>query len=73
MTKHNVDLRQDELVLHMIRIADGLLKSSPESLDLCLVTYAVMPFTSRDGLLSLITDSMSLSEIQKSFPKDSIR
>jgi phosphatidylinositol 3-kinase len=42
------DLRQDQLIMQLMLLMDGLLKKV--NLDLRLLTYRVMAFTPNDGM-----------------------
>ncbi|KAI6232650.1 Phosphatidylinositol 3-kinase catalytic subunit type 3 [Aphelenchoides fujianensis] len=50
--KRGDDLRQDQLVLQMIRLMDGLLKE--DKLDLCLTPYAVLATSLSDGFVQFV-------------------
>ncbi|KAI6220427.1 Phosphatidylinositol 3-kinase catalytic subunit type 3 [Aphelenchoides besseyi] len=50
--KRGDDLRQDQLVLQMIRLMDNLLKD--DKLDLCLTPYAVLATSVSDGFVQFV-------------------
>lgn len=67
MTSHKVilktgdDLRQDQLVIMMIQLMDGLLKRG--SLDLCLRPYSIIAMSPSSGLVEFVDDSMPISQV----------
>ncbi|CAD5207974.1 unnamed protein product [Bursaphelenchus xylophilus] len=62
--KRGDDLRQDQLVLQMIRLMDNLWKE--EKLDLCLTPYAVLATSVSDGFVQFVkaTPIADLKNIQ---------
>lgn len=63
MYKAGDDLRQDQLVLQVIRLCDHLLKR--EGTDLELITYCTLATDTAEGLVELVPGSLTLYEIQK--------
>ncbi|PFH36966.1 hypothetical protein BESB_034240 [Besnoitia besnoiti] len=59
------DLRQDMLVLGMLRIVDGLLKQY--GLDLKFTPYRVVALSTEDGLIEFLHGAESLSSIKKKY------
>lgn len=55
------DLRQDQLVMMMIKLMDRILKRG--SLDLCLKPYSIMAISQDSGLLEFISGSFPISQI----------
>lgn len=62
--KRGDDLRQDQLVIQMIRLMDSLLKE--EKLDLCLTPYAVLATSVSEGFVQYVkaTPIADLKSIQ---------
>lgn len=65
--KRGDDLRQDQLVIQMIRLMDSLLKE--EKLDLCLTPYAVLATSVSEGFVQYVkaTPIADLKSIQVIF------
>ena len=61
--KSGDDLRQDQLIMQMISLMDGLLKKV--NLDLKLVTYGILALSKSDGIMEFVTDSECISAILK--------
>lgn len=63
IVKTGDDLRQDQLVMMMIRLMDGLLKRS--TLDLCLRPYSIIATHSSPpaGLVEYVEGSLSVSQV----------
>uniref|UniRef100_A0A5S6QQJ6 Uncharacterized protein n=2 Tax=Trichuris muris TaxID=70415 RepID=A0A5S6QQJ6_TRIMR len=56
------DLRQDFLVLQMIRLMDQLWLT--DGIDLRMIVYRIMPLQDRKGLIELVKGAKTLREIQ---------
>jgi phosphatidylinositol 3-kinase len=61
MIKTGDDLRQDQLVIMMIKLMDGLLKRS--SLDMCLTPYSIIATSPTSGMIEFVERSQPLSQI----------
>jgi len=61
MVKTGDDLRQDQLIIMMIRLMDGLLKRA--ALDLCLTPYSVIAMSPTSGLVEFVAGSFPISQI----------
>ena len=61
MVKTGDDLRQDQLVIMMIRLMDRLLKRS--ALDLCLRPYSILAMPDDSGLMEFVADSVPVSQV----------
>lgn len=61
MVKTGDDLRQDQLVMMMIQLMDGLLKRG--TLDLCLTPYAIMAMSPSSGIMEFVDGSVPISQI----------
>ena len=80
MVKNGDDVRQDQMVIQMIRLMDKLLKDV--NLDLCLSPYDVVAMksslsasltsSSNQGLLEMVQNSVALSGVKsiRAFLKD---
>ena len=55
------DLRQDQLVMMMIKLMDGLLKRA--SLDLCLTPYSIIATSPSSGIVEFVDGSITVSAI----------
>lgn len=55
------DLRQDQLVVMMIRLMDGLLKQG--ALDLCLRSYSILATSPTSGLVEFVSGSIPISQV----------
>lgn len=55
------DLRQDQLVMMMIKLIDRILKR--DTLDLCLKSYSIMAISQDSGLIEFINGSFPISQI----------
>ena len=61
MLKTGDDLRQDQLVMMMIQLLDGLLKR--DTLDLCLMPYSIIATSPSSGLMEFVDGSIPISQI----------
>ena len=61
MIKTGDDLRQDQLVIMMIKLMDGLLKRS--SLDMCLTPYSIIATSPTSGMIEFVELSQPFSQI----------
>lgn len=61
MIKTGDDLRQDQLVIMMIKLMDGLLQRA--SLDLCLTPYSIIATSPTSGMIEFVERSQPLSQI----------
>jgi phosphatidylinositol 3-kinase len=61
IVKTGDDLRQDQLVMMMIQLMDGLLKRG--TLDLCLTPYSIIAMSASSGLMEFVAGSMPISQI----------
>ena len=61
IVKTGDDLRQDQLVMMMIQLMDGLLKRG--TLDLCLMPYSIIAMSSNSGLMEFVDGSIPISQI----------
>lgn len=61
IVKTGDDLRQDQLVIMMIKLMDGLLKRG--TLDLCLKPYSIIAMSSSSGLVEFVGGSIPISQI----------
>ena len=67
--KNGDDLRQDQLVLHMLRVMDALWKEDL-GLDACVLSYDCTPTGPGSGLLELVRDSDTIANILTAGLKD---
>jgi hypothetical protein len=64
MFKHGDDLRQDQLVLQLQRVMDGLWRRAGDGgVDLRVVLYGVTPTSYSTGLLQMVTDAATVANI----------
>ncbi|VEU44430.1 unnamed protein product [Pseudo-nitzschia multistriata] len=61
LMKTGDDLRQDQLVMMMIKLMDRLLKRA--SLDLCITPYSIIATSPSSGMIEFVEDSVPLSAI----------
>lgn len=61
MIKTGDDLRQDQLVIMMIKLMDGLLKRA--SLDMCLTPYSIIATSPTSGMIEFVEQSQPVSQI----------
>lgn len=62
MVKNGDDVRQDQMVMQMIRLMNKLLNNM--NLDLCLSPYAVLAISSSQGMLEMVQNSKALSGVK---------
>jgi phosphatidylinositol 3-kinase len=60
IVKTGDDLRQDQLVIMMIQLMDGLLKRA--ALDLCLTPYSILATSPTSGLVAFVEGSVPISQ-----------
>jgi len=65
IVKTGDDLRQDQLVIMMIKLMDGLLKRG--TLDLCLKPYSIIATSPSAGLVEFVDGSIPISQILASY------
>lgn len=61
MVKTGDDLRQDQLVIMMIQLMDGLLKRA--ALDLCLTPYSIIATSHNSGLVEFVDGAMPIAQV----------
>mmetsp|Transcript_20578 Transcript_20578/g.48347 ORF Transcript_20578/g.48347 Transcript_20578/m.48347 type:complete len:527 (+) Transcript_20578:589-2169(+) len=61
LMKTGDDLRQDQLVMMMIKLMDRLLKRA--SLDLCITPYSIIATSPSSGMIEFVEESVPLSAI----------
>lgn len=61
MVKTGDDLRQDQLVIMMIKLMDRILKRG--TLDLCLKPYPILAMSDKTGLVEFVPNSMAISQV----------
>jgi len=61
IVKTGDDLRQDQLVIMMIQLMDGLLKRG--ALDLCLTPYSIIAMSPTSGLVEFVDASSPISQV----------
>jgi Phosphatidylinositol 3- and 4-kinase len=61
IVKTGDDLRQDQLVIMMIQLMDGLLKRA--ALDLCLTPYSILATSPTSGLVAFVEGSVPISQV----------
>jgi phosphatidylinositol 3-kinase len=64
IVKTGDDLRQDQLVIMMIQLMDGLLKRG--ALDLCLTPYSIIATSPTSGLVEFVDASSPISQVLQS-------
>ncbi|XP_054843829.1 phosphatidylinositol 4,5-bisphosphate 3-kinase catalytic subunit gamma isoform isoform X3 [Eublepharis macularius] len=62
--KHGDDLRQDMLILQILRIMESIWEE--ESLDLCLLPYGCISTGNKIGMIEIVKDAMTIAKIQQS-------
>lgn len=65
IVKTGDDLRQDQLIIMMIQLMDGLLKRG--ALDLCLTPYSIIATSPTSGLVEFVDRSMPISQVLSKF------
>ena len=65
IVKTGDDLRQDQLIIMMIQLMDGLLKRG--ALDLCLTPYSIIATSPNSGLVEFVDRSMPISQVLSKF------
>jgi hypothetical protein len=63
--KSGDDLRQDQLIMQLISLMDGLLKKV--NLDLGLLTYGILATGPTDGVMEFVRGSMPISAVLSSY------
>ena len=61
LLKTGDDLRQDQLVMMLVRLMDGLLKRG--TLNLCLRPYSILATSPTSGLVEFVSGSIPISQI----------
>ena len=61
-------MRQDQLVIQLISLMDQLLKK--ENLDLKLIPYKVLALSLDDGILEVVPNAMSVSDVLSDYNGD---
>lgn len=62
--KHGDDLRQDMLILQILRIMESIWET--ESLDLCLLPYGCISTGDKIGMIEIVKDATTIAQIQQS-------
>ncbi|XP_053572545.1 phosphatidylinositol 4,5-bisphosphate 3-kinase catalytic subunit gamma isoform isoform X2 [Bombina bombina] len=62
--KHGDDLRQDMLILQILRIMQSIWET--ESLDLCLLPYGCISTGDKIGMIEIVQDATTIAQIQQS-------
>lgn len=62
--KHGDDLRQDMLILQILRIMESIWEA--ESLDLCLLPYGCISTGNKIGMIEIVKDATTIAQIQQS-------
>nr|KAF6338367.1 phosphatidylinositol-4,5-bisphosphate 3-kinase catalytic subunit gamma [Pipistrellus kuhlii] len=62
--KHGDDLRQDMLILQILRIMESIWEI--ESLDLCLLPYGCISTGDKIGMIEIVKDATTIAKIQQS-------
>ncbi|KAM4677920.1 phosphatidylinositol 4,5-bisphosphate 3-kinase catalytic subunit gamma isoform 1-T1 [Discoglossus pictus] len=62
--KHGDDLRQDMLILQILRIMQSIWET--ESLDLCLLPYGCISTGNKIGMIEIVKDATTIAQIQQS-------
>jgi phosphatidylinositol 3-kinase len=65
IVKTGDDLRQDQLVIMLIQLMDGLLKRA--ALNLCLTPYSILAVSPTSGLVEFVDGSMPISQILSNY------
>jgi phosphatidylinositol 3-kinase len=61
IVKTGDDLRQDQLIIMVIQLMDGLLKRG--ALDLCLTPYAIIAMSPTSGLVEFVDGAIPISQV----------
>lgn len=61
IVKTGDDLRQDQLIIMMIQLMDGILKKN--ALDLCLTRYSILATSPNSGLVEFVEGAVPISQI----------
>jgi phosphatidylinositol 3-kinase len=61
IVKTGDDLRQDQLVVMMLQLMDGLLKRA--ALDLCLTPYSILAMSTSSGFVEFVEGAIPISQI----------
>mmetsp|Transcript_17713 Transcript_17713/g.26229 ORF Transcript_17713/g.26229 Transcript_17713/m.26229 type:complete len:861 (-) Transcript_17713:351-2933(-) len=61
LVKTGDDLRQDQLVMMLIQLMDGLLKRG--TLDLCLTPYSIIATSASSGLMEFVDGAVPISQV----------
>jgi Phosphoinositide 3-kinase family, accessory domain (PIK domain)/Phosphatidylinositol 3- and 4-kinase len=61
IVKTGDDLRQDQLVIMLVQLMDGLLKRA--ALNLCLTPYSIIAMSPTSGLVEFVDGSMPISQV----------
>jgi hypothetical protein len=69
MFKSGDDLRQDQLIMQLISLMDGLLKKV--NLDLGLLTYGILATGPTDGVMEFVRGSMPISAVVSEYGRNS--
>jgi hypothetical protein len=67
--KSGDDLRQDQLIMQLISLMDGLLKKV--NLDLGLLTYGILATGPTDGIMEFVRGSMPVSAVVADYGRNS--
>ncbi|XP_069485232.1 phosphatidylinositol 4,5-bisphosphate 3-kinase catalytic subunit gamma isoform [Ambystoma mexicanum] len=62
--KHGDDLRQDMLILQILRIMESIWEA--ESFDLCLLPYGCISTGNKIGMIEIVKDATTIAQIQQS-------
>ncbi|KAH0616496.1 hypothetical protein JD844_027636 [Phrynosoma platyrhinos] len=62
--KHGDDLRQDMLILQILRIMESIWEE--QSLDLCLLPYGCISTGNKIGMIEIVKDATTIAKIQQS-------
>jgi len=65
IVKTGDDLRQDQLIIMMIQLMDGLLKRA--ALDLCLTPYSIIATSPTSGLVEFVDGAVPISQVLSKF------
>lgn len=68
--KSGDDLRQDQLIMQLISLMDGLLKKV--NLDLGLLTYGILATGPRDGIMEFVRGSLPVSAVVADYGRNSM-